>query len=81
MRESIERRRPHHLARRHAEHAAEIDERSERAMFEPEDRRLFAALLDHGVLIERQRRQAGETIVRENADDVAVDGAATVSRS
>ena len=43
-------------------------------MFEPEDRRLLAALLDDGVLVERQRRQARETIMREHADDVSIDG-------
>ena len=70
---SIEGRRPHHVAPGHAEHPAQIDQRSQRAVFETEHRRLLTALLDDGVLVERQRRKACEAIVREHLDDVAVD--------
>src|SRR5262245_14848814 len=45
-REALEGRRSHHVARGHAEHATEVDQRPERAVFEAEDSRLLTALLD-----------------------------------
>ena len=66
--------------RGHAEHTADVDERPERAVLEPEHGRLFARFVDDGILKERQRRKIARQSCARIRTNVAVDAAGDAPR-
>ena len=73
-RKAIERRPSKARSGRDPEHAAHVDQRAQRGLLEVKRRELPALVIDHGVLEERERRQRGEAVVRQDLDEGQIHG-------
>ena len=73
-REAIERRASKARSGRDPEHPAHVDQRAQRRLLEVKRRELAALVIDHGVLEERERRQRGEAVIRQDLDEAQIHG-------
>ena len=74
-RETFERRAPERLSARRCRRRGRHRPAAAARCAPAGTSRVLADAVDHGILEERERRQAGEAVVGEHVDEVAVDGA------